>query len=189
MWFNQTVHPVQAFGIALTFTGLYMYNNAKEDVEKGEKKITRVQAARDLVLPTTRSESRLLSGIETPPNEHEPSFAHADYRPTVTGVPNGSTHARPRGMSLHVSGTSVHHAGQQYQRSPVTPLEPFSNYKIPKVHALKPPSISLQPVSPIDSYPSPPPSLDSPTSHTIPLPDFNIQAHEMERRADYPVMA
>jgi solute carrier family 35 protein E1 len=186
MWFNQTVYPVQAFGIALTFTGLYMYNNAKEDVEKGEKKITRVQAARDLMLPTTKSESRLLSGIETPPNEHEPSFTHTAYRPMVTGVPNGLAHARPRGMSLHVSGTSIHHAGQQHQRSPVTPLEPSFSHK--KSHVLKPPSISLKPVDPIDSYPSPPPSLDSPTSHTIPLPDFNLQAHEMERRADYPVM-
>ncbi|KAJ2933158.1 hypothetical protein H1R20_g3938, partial [Candolleomyces eurysporus] len=38
VWFSQAVHPVQAFGIVLTFTGLYMYNNAKGDVAKGEKK-------------------------------------------------------------------------------------------------------------------------------------------------------
>lgn len=189
IWFNQTVHPVQAIGIILTFSGLYMYNNAKGDVEKGEKKMTRVQAERELMLPITKSESRLLSGTETPPNEYV-SFIHPDHPPTVTSIPNGSAHARPRGLSIHASGTTVHHAGHQHQRPPVSPIATFSSHA--SSHTTKPPSkkesISLRIVSPINSYPSPPPSLDSPTSHTIPLPDGYLKAHELGRRAD-PVMA
>ncbi|KAF9454231.1 TPT-domain-containing protein [Macrolepiota fuliginosa MF-IS2] len=173
MWFNQTVHPVQAIGIILTFTGLYMYNNAKGDVEKGEKKMTRVQAARDMMLPTTKSESRLLSGTETPPNEYVSSFVQPDHPPTVTGVPNGSAYSRPRGIP-----------------SPNSPISAFNNH-VSHTHATKPPSkresISLRIVSPVDSYPSPPPSLDSPTSHTIPLPDAFLQAHDLGQRTG-PVM-
>lgn len=56
VWFRQTVHPVQAFGIAMTFFGLWMYNAAKGDVEKGETKMRRVEAARDFELPTSLSE-------------------------------------------------------------------------------------------------------------------------------------
>ena len=56
VWFSQAVHPVQAVGIAMTFVGLYMYNNAKGDVEKGEHKMRRVEAARDLALPATKAD-------------------------------------------------------------------------------------------------------------------------------------
>lgn len=56
IWFRQSVHPVQGFGIALTFFGLWMYNNAKSDVEKGESKARRVEAAFDLALPVSLSE-------------------------------------------------------------------------------------------------------------------------------------
>jgi len=38
-WFNQNVHPVQGLGIVLTFLGLWMYNSAKGDVERGENKM------------------------------------------------------------------------------------------------------------------------------------------------------
>lgn len=193
VWFNQTVHPVQAIGIVLTFTGLYMYNNAKGDVEKGEKKMTRVQAARDLMLPTTKSESRLFSGIETPSNEYVSSFVQPVNPPTVTGILNGSAYARPRGMSILTSGTTVHHAGQQHHRpAPISPTSGFNRHVSLSTQATKPPpkkeSISLRIVSPVDSYPSPPPSLDSPTSHTIPLPDTFLQAHDLGQHAA-PVMA
>ncbi|KAJ7117691.1 triose-phosphate transporter family-domain-containing protein [Mycena epipterygia] len=47
VWFAQTIHPVQGVGIVMTFAGLYMYNNAKSDVERGEKQMRRVEAARD----------------------------------------------------------------------------------------------------------------------------------------------
>jgi len=61
MWFNQPVHPVQAMGICLTFVGLWMYNSAKESVERGEKKMQRVEATRNLMLPTTQDESAIMT--------------------------------------------------------------------------------------------------------------------------------
>lgn len=50
IWFKQSVHGTQAIGIALTALGLLMYNNAKRDVEKGEKRMRQAEAAG--VLPT-----------------------------------------------------------------------------------------------------------------------------------------
>lgn len=194
VWFNQTIHPVQALGIVLTFSGLYMYNNAKGDVEKGEKKVTRVQAARDLTLPTTKSESHLLSDTETPPNEHAQTFAQPDPRPTVTGIPNGSVYARPRGMSIHKSGPNTHRSSQKHPRMiPVPPISTFTNHVSQNDCPIKPStskreSISLRIVSPVDPYPSPPPSLDSPTSHTIPLSEPYLHAPDMGQRVN-PVMA
>ncbi|KXN92389.1 Putative transporter C83.11 [Leucoagaricus sp. SymC.cos] len=191
VWFNQVVHPVQALGIVSTFAGLYMYNNAKGDVEKGEKKMTRVQAARDLMLPTTKSESRLFSGTETPPNEYASSYVQPEHPPIVSSSPNGSAYARPRGKSILSSGTAVHHAGRQHYRPPISPTTSFSSHAASEPRPIKLPrkeSISLRIVSPIDPYPSPPPSLDSPTSHTIPLPDNFLKAHELGQRMD-PAMA
>jgi solute carrier family 35 protein E1 len=39
IWFKQSVHGTQAVGIALTALGLLMYNNAKRDVERGERRM------------------------------------------------------------------------------------------------------------------------------------------------------
>ncbi|WVR09190.1 hypothetical protein IAU60_006252 [Kwoniella sp. DSM 27419] len=62
IWFKQSVFFVQAVGIALTAVGLLMYNNAKRDVEKGEKKMRQVEAVRDGMLPTTKADQRVLEG-------------------------------------------------------------------------------------------------------------------------------
>ena len=53
VWFKQAVYPMQAVGICLTGVGLWMYNNAKRDVEKGERKLRQVEALREGVLPTS----------------------------------------------------------------------------------------------------------------------------------------
>lgn len=60
IWFNQKVHPVQAAGIALTGIGLWMYNAAKRDVEKGEKKVRRMEAVKGGMLPLNMADQRLL---------------------------------------------------------------------------------------------------------------------------------
>jgi len=60
VWFNQHVHPVQGVGVGLTFLGLWMYNNAKGDIARGETRRRGVEAARDGVLPMARSEERAL---------------------------------------------------------------------------------------------------------------------------------
>ena len=156
IWFKQTVHPVQAFGIALTFTGLYMYNNAKGDVEKGEKKLRRIEAAKELMLPTTQEESRMMLGTDTPPNE-----VAASQRDEVSGLGSGV-----------VFGT-VSVAGHRHQRP--TAIHIKTNVELP---AAKGDSLVL--------YPSPPPSDDSPPSQTIPLPtSHSFVPHESSWKNNY----
>ncbi|KAJ3843257.1 triose-phosphate transporter family-domain-containing protein [Lentinula raphanica] len=151
LWFNQPLHSLQAIGICLTFTGLYMYNNAKGDVEKGEKKMMRVEAARDFKLPTTNADARMMSGTDTPPESY--SMPQADTAMTsATGLGSGSIHGRPRAPSA-VSHLNAHNLSVK-----ITP---------PSFNAKKSPKDRM--VSPTDSYPSPPPSLDSPPSQSVHL--------------------
>ncbi|KAG6897826.1 hypothetical protein C0992_010631 [Termitomyces sp. T32_za158] len=114
VWFNQRVHPIQGFGIILTFTGLYLYNNAKSDVEKGEKKMRRVEAARDMMLPTTKTDSVLMAGTDYPPD-----FSTAESSSTDVGV---TVHGRPRNVSLATSQT-FHHPSTIPSHSPTYPSQ------------------------------------------------------------------
>jgi solute carrier family 35, member E1 len=168
VWFNQTVHVVQAFGILLTFTGLYMYNNAKGDVEKGEKKMMRVEAARELKLPTTNADARMMSGTETPPEVM--TFSHIGTGMTSAtglGSAGSNVHGRPRAPSavphLNAHGLSVK----------ITP---------PSFNAKR--SAKDRMSSPTDSYPSPPPSLDSPPSPNVPLQGTHSELFEHSKRTD-----
>jgi len=165
VWFAQTVHPVQGFGILMTFAGLYMYNNAKGDVERGEKKMRRVEAAREMMLPTTKADARMMSGTETPPSEI--SLSTSDSAESSALGSASTMHGRPRAPSYH--NGHVH---------------PPNNLSV----KITPPVFSSSPkdgriISPTDSYPSPPPSLDSPTSESVPrLPHgssglYDIQEH------------
>lgn len=148
VWFNQTVHPVQAFGIFLTFAGLYMYNTAKSDVERGEKKMRRVEAVKEMMLPSTKADARMMSGDETPPPEFE-EVVGGTAETTGTGIGSNAAHLYGRPHHVHPPPLSVK----------ITPPN-FSNVKI---------SPTREPRSPHDSYPSPPPSLDSPPSQTVAL--------------------
>ncbi|KAH9940863.1 TPT-domain-containing protein [Epithele typhae] len=157
VWFAQAVQPLQGFGIAMTFAGLHMYNNAKSDVDKGEHKMRRVEAARDLALPTTKAE--LSSDSEYPPRHITPSEI-------------GVTSAYGRLPHRAVMSTSSPHppaaapAPSSYAAGRY-PLPPSYGRSHPH-HALQieitPPSATKtgHATSPVDSYPSPPPSLDSP---------------------------
>ncbi|KAF9047197.1 TPT-domain-containing protein [Hymenopellis radicata] len=109
-----------SFGIAMTFTGLYMYNNAKSDVERGEKKMRRVEAAKDMMLPMTTEESVMMSGTD---GETTGTVASRMGRSRAASIPH-----------LMVK---------------ITP--PILSSKLSPIKA----------VSPTDSYPSPPPSIDS----------------------------
>ncbi|GAC71989.1 glucose-6-phosphate/phosphate and phosphoenolpyruvate/phosphate antiporter [Moesziomyces antarcticus T-34] len=79
LWFRQSVSLLQWFGIALTFYGLWMYNDSKtkHDVDRGEKKATRRQdtAVEQGILPLT-------------------AVPAAPAAPSV-GVSSGGMHARP----------------------------------------------------------------------------------------------
>ncbi|CAD6583625.1 MAG: 26S proteasome regulatory subunit rpn6 [Cyphobasidiales sp. Tagirdzhanova-0007] len=56
VWFGQTIYAVQAVGISLTFFGLWMYNQAKGDVERGESVRTRAEKTRGALLPSTKED-------------------------------------------------------------------------------------------------------------------------------------
>ncbi|KAE9392305.1 TPT-domain-containing protein [Gymnopus androsaceus JB14] len=166
VWFNQSVHPIQAFGILLTFAGLYMYNNAKSDVEKGEKKMLRVEAANKMMLPSTRADARMMAGNETP-SESYSMPPHDMAITSATGLDSPSViHGRPRAPS------AASHLNTYNLSVKITP---------PSLSANRSPNDRMS--SPTDSYPSPPPSLDSPPSPTVPLQStqtgelFDISAH------------
>ncbi|CAK5283184.1 unnamed protein product [Mycena citricolor] len=150
VWFSQTIHPVQGFGIVLTFTGLYMYNNAKGDVERGEKQMRRVEAARDLALPTTKEEAAVFSG-------RSESSAETTGTDGITAL-----HGRPRAPSVALNSV----------KPPLLP-HPYLHSQQPHVHNHhhhhNAPPLTIRvtppmPLSPTDSYPSPPLSVDSPRS-------------------------
>lgn len=144
VWFKQTVHPIQAFGIVLTFAGLYMYNSARGDVERGEKKMRRVEAVKEMILPSTKADARMMAGDEAPPEYSEVSLNAVEA--TGMGISgNRGLHGRPRAASNH-------HSRPPPLSVKITPPS-FSNIQI---------SPNKENRSPIVSYPSPPLSLDSP---------------------------
>jgi solute carrier family 35 protein E1 len=133
VWFNQHVHPLQGAGIGLTFLGLWMYNNAKGDIARGETRRRGVEAAREGVLPMTRSEERaldmtvnipLVPAFERPTAELGLAVSSARPLDTSTSPVRSKTY-----MPLHIDIASPPHKG----------------------------SLNVLP-----PYPSPPTSLDSP---------------------------
>lgn len=107
VWFNQKIHPAQGFGICLTFFGLWMYNQAKGDVERGEKQIRRVEATREMMLPSTEADARMLNGTATPDTieERQPLYP---LRPTHAHHHFGA-HLPPLNIQLaHSAFTSKH---------------------------------------------------------------------------------
>lgn len=157
VWFNQSVHPVQGFGICLTFTGLYLYNKAKGDVDRGEKMVQRVEAMREMILPSTKEEVELLN----------PALEEALYpiqRSSVSTVQHRSSpaHLPPR----HAPHASVHL--REYPPPIPAPLNTTlaSRAYVSKYVPMSSPAlVDVNPNTPgitIDPYPSPPKSLDSP---------------------------
>lgn len=170
LWFSQRVHLVQALGISMTFGGLYMYNNAvkKGDVDRGERKVRRVEMAWGGELPVTKdevaSESEVESGVEVRQVEMQSQMQQQVFARTM------AQQHPPRAPSY--SQTHPHaHPNLHIQITPHTPPPPPLNSSSGSP-ALAPPlsSVSLKSgavkeertTSPTESYPSPPPSLDSP---------------------------
>ncbi|KAI0687693.1 triose-phosphate transporter family-domain-containing protein [Cerioporus squamosus] len=141
VWFAQPVHP--------------------SDVEKGEHKMRRVEAARDLALPTTKAE--IASGENTPvravspepisgPAEVALSSAYGRIGHSASHPPLRSRLPHPRAPPPS-SYSAGHYVSPTYSRS-----RPHTNLQI----KITPPSATkpTHAISPVDSYPSPPPSLD-----------------------------
>ena len=152
VWFRQSVHPIQALGIVMTFAGLYMYNNAKGDVDKGEKKLRRMEAAKDMMLPTTKADSRMMLGTESPPPETNSEHTNG----IAAGMGSGTVYGRNWGQSI--SGVGHQGAFSHQQHRP--PVHIQTSKDLP----------SRKEIPPVELYPSPPSSEDSPPSQTIPLP-------------------
>jgi solute carrier family 35, member E1 len=186
VWFSQNVHPMQGLGIGMTFFGLWMYNNAKGDVERGENKMRRVEAARDLMLPSTNVEDKMMSGMDTPVVEALPVVS-----PSTTATGTAITYGRPRRTSCASQRLPLHQSPPHPPPFPTIqpPTPPAHNHNHPNLHMKlppPPPTTILIPkrgtFSPLDSYPSPPPSLDeSPLSspplphiHAMPLPESRV---------------
>ena len=154
IWFRQSVHLIQALGIVMTFAGLYMYNNAKGDVDKGEKKLRRMEAAKDMMLPTTKGDSRMMLGTESPPPETVSEHTNA-------GMGSGTVYGRTWGGGQSIAGVGHQAAFSHQQHRPPAPSFHIQTSKdIP----------SRKEIPPVELYPSPPSSQDSPPSQMIPLP-------------------
>jgi solute carrier family 35, member E1 len=151
LWFNQAVHPVQAIGIGLTGIGLYMYNNAKRDVERGEKKVRHIEAVRDGILPLNKVDQRLLeSSREGSPDidTRGKGGVHASPKPTYIADQTPlsiSTAVRGNGFSLP---------------PPSFPLANSSTIDHLGVNSQHPPQVTMS-MSISEPYPSPPPSNTS----------------------------
>ncbi|ODN95696.1 solute carrier family 35, member E1 [Cryptococcus wingfieldii CBS 7118] len=85
IWFKQPVHSVQAMGIIMTGIGLWMYNSAKRDVDRGEKKMRHVEAVRGGMLPTTIGDQRIL---EEQDSESDFKGTHNSPRPVYNNSYN-----------------------------------------------------------------------------------------------------
>ncbi|GAA5876702.1 hypothetical protein JCM3774_005919 [Rhodotorula dairenensis] len=143
VWSRQHVSLIQAIGMTSTFCGLWMYNRAKSDVDKGEKRRVQVEKRHDLELPSTVADARTLDGTDTPPPQQQ---LMADYygRRDV----NGSTYP-PGGGAVGLNGQAgtnafttsaahhlgaapppprTHHATSAHPSPTVyAPLDPFDN--------------------------------------------------------------
>jgi len=156
VWFKQTVHAIQVLGIALTGVGLWMYNNAKRDVEKGEKKMRQVEAVRDGLLPMNKSEQRILDG-------------------------RGGSEAPAFGKEIHSSPKPVYASG--YVNIPISKTSAIrtAGFELPAHDMLQSAIIHSKPVmngsQPDHPYPSPPASTSSsPPTETATMPVASVIA-------------
>ncbi|KAM0752252.1 TPT-domain-containing protein [Meredithblackwellia eburnea MCA 4105] len=77
VWSGQAVSFVQAFGMTMTFGGLWLYNRAKGSVEQGERKRVQVEKRSEMLLPTSADDARVLDGASTPTGPPpRPSYFH-----------------------------------------------------------------------------------------------------------------
>lgn len=113
VWSRQHVSPIQGFGMCLTFVGLWLYQRAKGEVEKGEKKRVQVERRSSMFLPVSAED--LKSGASTP----EPSMLPQSLRPpnsTMMPPPRSSHENYSHSNSVNVSsvgssGDDASHSG------------------------------------------------------------------------------
>ncbi|KAK4056054.1 hypothetical protein OIO90_003049 [Microbotryomycetes sp. JL221] len=121
VWSGQSVSLVQALGMCMTFSGLWMYNKAKSDVDKGERIRTVVEKRAEMSLPTTASDLRAMDGVTPPPtfNPSAPTLSSTTpYAGQHREIPNGSLATRNRSVTANPFG-------QAHNMAPLPP--PMSN--------------------------------------------------------------
>ncbi|GAA5904357.1 uncharacterized protein JCM6883_006461 [Sporobolomyces salmoneus] len=168
VWFGQPVKPIQGFGMSLTFGGLYLYNQSKGSVEKGEKKRRMVEKKRGGELPMNREDARLMMMDEATDSGNEKElmnekkqemitrrslenqafnpYQQQNHLPPPHPPPHSSSSAQPSPLPPHASGASTHEHGQiSRNRQTSLPLAPPNNnnpYSVP------PPSSASNPPLP-----------------------------------------
>ena len=170
LWFDQRVHPIQGVGIGLTFIGLYMYNSAKSDVEKGETKMRRMEATRDMMLPSNHAEEELLNG--SPPSSPNPWTKSVTS--STTGMKPRSQRPPTQPQPLDIQRSSL----ERKLSTRVSPLNMSSAF-----------TKRAGVVLPAEPYPSPPPSLDSPPTETVSLSHLQSHLSGVELIRETPVSA
>ena len=154
VWFSQSIQIVQGFGICMTFFGLWMYNNAKSDVEKGEHKMRRVEAARDMILPTTKEDHRMMHPGVTPSLTPKDEKSNPLEQPPPLSI--STSYAYPAHVPIVSVTSPVDHSPQYHRHN--------NQLKIIPPRSMMPNAVPVT-----DSYPSPPLSTESPPSTAIPL--------------------
>lgn len=82
VWSRQKVSFVQAVGMTMTFVGLWLYNKAKSDVDKGERKRGQVEKRAEMFLPTSLEDVR--NETPPPPGAGLPNNGQAMFSPTYS---------------------------------------------------------------------------------------------------------
>lgn len=127
VWSHQRVNAIQGLGMSMTFGGLWMYNRAKGDVERGEKRRVMVEKRGEMSLPTTLGDVRAMEGTDTPP-----------YPPSLSAsLGPGHGPLSPPSSSHHFSNGHPHSHPHQQQHSHVAP-PPRSSYDDPYAPILPP---------------------------------------------------
>ncbi|KAG8997773.1 suppressor of loss of ypt1 [Tulasnella sp. JGI-2019a] len=106
-WFAQPVHFIQGIGILLTFVGLWMYQRAKTDVDRGEKKMARRLTLSAGGLPMTSRDAKLM-GQSTPapsPLPDEGAWERAGM-PTYSISSGVAVQQQPQGLTSPVGGAN-----------------------------------------------------------------------------------
>jgi solute carrier family 35 protein E1 len=136
VWFNQHVHLVQGVGIALTFLGLWMYNNAKGDIARGETRRRGVQASWDGALPMTRAEERILDAAAN--NPYVPTYERStpEVRAAVSRARSASPLRPKPHISLHTDITVDPPQKGGFTMSPPYPSPPASEDSLPLTSGL-----------------------------------------------------
>ncbi|KAH9933366.1 triose-phosphate transporter family-domain-containing protein [Fomitopsis serialis] len=167
VWFAQPVHALQAGGIALTFAGLYMYNQAKATSNRAS-------------VPCAASPPRAISSSPAPARSSSPPRPRRPRRRGQHPVGITSGFGRPRVAPTASARrsrpttrprTSASASADVRQPAPaLAPHQPVPSYS--QTHQTPNLRIKVTPAptdekpgvqgSPYELYPSPPPSLDSP---------------------------